>query len=115
MELGSKDLWDLHCGEDAREVEDYGVRHSGDNNAWVREQRKGGEEVLERDRFGANLPKVEILPLERGLRARGLDLVSNVESFRGKEEVEDELHPVRYGEDPVDPLPAVGVEGQRTP
>lgn len=109
LEFGTKNLGDFHCSEDARKVKDYGVRHGWDNDTRIGEQCDGSDEVLDRDRFWANLPKIKVFPLEFGFGAWGRNLVPNIERFRGKEEVEDALHAVSYSVDPVYPLPAVGV------
>lgn len=111
-EFRREDLWDLDGGEDAGEVEDDGVGYGWDDDAWVCEQSERGGEVLEGDGVGPDLAKVEVLPLEFGFcAAGGLDAVSNIQSFGGEEEVEDELHAVGYGEYPVYPLPAIGMVG----
>jgi hypothetical protein len=69
----------------------------------------GGEELTGCERFGADLPEVEILALEGGFRSWGLDPVTDIERFRKEEEVEDEFHAVGHSEDPVYPFPAVGM------
>ena len=40
--------------------------------------------------------------------------MADVEGLGGEEEVEDELHAVGYGEDPVDPCPGSGVVCYKT-
>jgi hypothetical protein len=72
------------------------------------------EKIPSREGMRTDFSEIEIGALEGRFCGWWEGGVTDVEGFGGEEEIEDELDAIGYGECPVDPLPAFGMEGDES-